>query len=195
MKTKETRAAEMEATDELTLEGWPVIFDSPTTIHDEYGDYTEIIHRGALDQCDLTDSTLIYNHDQARVPLARSGRTMTLEVADKGLHMVAHLNGESEQAREVYASCKRGDLSGMSFAFTVPEGGSRFDGNTNTRHIDQIAKIYEVSVCPFPAYQSASVEARNAMTAARDGAIHAAMRAADRTRALIRAYLILEEKK
>ena len=63
---------------------------------------------------------------------------------------------------------RRGDLSGMSFAFTVPDGGSHYDPATNTRTITRIAKVYEVSVVPFPAYQSTSVEARSAMLEARN---------------------------
>ena len=182
IKTKETRYAEISPSGvhDMTLVGNPVVYDTPTEIQlPDGGTYTEIIHRGALDECDLSDSTLIYNHDDTRVPLARSGRTMTLQVTDDGLHMRASLAGDSPQAREVYSAVRRGDLSGMSFAFVVDEGGSSYDPATNTRHITRIAKVYEVSVCPHPAYQTASVEARDAITAARDVA-----RAEARTRAL-----------
>ena len=50
----------------------------------------------------------------------------------------------------------------MSFAFKVPQGGDSYDPKTNTRTISKIEKVYEVSVCPFPAYPAASVEARKA---------------------------------
>lgn len=192
MKCKETRSAVITAADDLVLEGWPVVFETPTTIHTESGSYTEIIHRGALDGCDMHDSTLIYNHDDTRVPLARSRNTMSLQVTDRGLHMVASLAKESEQAREVYASVKRGDLSGMSFRFVVPDGGSRYDGASNTRHIDHIAKVYECSICPFPAYPTASVEARDEMQAARDVARASARARAQRIVALCRATRIKE---
>lgn len=51
----------------------------------------------------------------------------------------------------------------MSFAFKVPEGGDVYDRTTNTRTINKIEKIYEISVVPFPAYAQTSVEARSAM--------------------------------
>lgn len=181
---KEIRTASIEASDGLTLEGWPVVYDTPTVIHTPDGDYTEVIHRGALDSTDISDSTLIVNHDSTRIPLARSGRTMRLEVTDRGLHMLASLAGDSTQAREVVSAVRRGDMTGLSFAFTVPEGGSSFDGATNTRHIRSIAKIYEISLTPHPAYPQASVEARDQMRAARDMAKQAISNRINRIRAL-----------
>ena len=139
-KAKEVRFAEIapSGVTDLTLVGNPVVFEQPTTITLEDGStYTEIIHRGALDKCDLHDSTLCINHDDSRIPLARTGRTMKLTVTDDGLHMVASLAGDNQTARDVYSAVKRGDLSGMSFAFVVPDGGSRYDATTNTRHIDR----------------------------------------------------------
>lgn len=190
-KTKELRYAEVTTETPMVLEGNPVVYETPTTINYDGGTFTEIIHRGALDECDLHDSTLIYNHDETRVPLARAGRTMRLEVTEGGLHMVASLAGDNQSAREVYSAVKRGDLTGMSFAFVVPDGGSRYDSATNTRHISKIAKVLEVSVCPFPAYPTASVEARDAITAARDAARAQAQRRAQRIVALARAQRII----
>ena len=69
--------------------------------------------------------------------------------------------GIIRNAKEVYEAVKRGDLSGMSFAFTVPDGGDTYDAKTNTRTIRQIAKVYECSVVPYPAYPTTSIEARS----------------------------------
>lgn len=194
-KTKEIRFAEVQPSgvNAMTLVGNPIVYDSPTTINlPEGGSYTEVIARGALDDCDLSDSTLIYNHDQSRVPLARAGRTMRLERTEKGLHMVAELSGDSSHAREVYSAVKRGDLSGLSFAFVVPEGGSDFDAMSNTRTIRRIAKVYEISVCPFPAYQEASVEARNAVEAERDALRVRTAGRAQRIQAMAKAVAITQ---
>ena len=196
-KSKELRFAEVKPSgvSDLVLVGTPVVYETPTTINlPAGGSYTEIIHRGALDGCDLSDSTLIYNHDETRLPLARSGKTMRLTVTDEGLYMCATLAGDSTQARDVYSAVRRGDLTGMSFAFVVPDGGSRFDALTNTRHIDRIAKVYECSICPFPAYPTASVEARDAITAARDMARQQAQTRAERIAALARARRIINRE-
>lgn len=162
---KEYRIAEIRAessTDDggLIIEGVPIVYDTPTTINDPVGTYIEVITRGALDGADLSDARLLYNHDLNKVPLARTPKTMQLEHNPAGLKMIAALP-DTEEARSVYQAVKRGDLSGMSFAFKVPAGGDEYDTKTNTRTINKIAKIYEISVVPFPAYPTTSVEARS----------------------------------
>jgi uncharacterized protein len=164
IRTVEIRAGDQSADQEtaLILTGTPIVFDTPTTINDPGGSYTEIISRGALDNADLTDSRLLVNHDMTRIPLARTPKTMQFELSPVGLQMTAELSN-TEDGRTAYQAVKRGDLTGMSFAFTVPDGGDTYDPKTNTRTINQIAKVYEVSLVNFPAYQTASVEARSAM--------------------------------
>ena len=156
--TAESRAADGKA---LILSGRPIVYDTPTSIKDGSGSYTETITRGALDSADISDVRLLYNHDESRIPLARTPKTMNLRVDDEGLALEAEL-ADTESAREAYEAVKRGDLGGMSFAFTVPEGGDYYDAATNTRTIRQIAKVYECSIVPFPAYPTTSIEARSA---------------------------------
>ena len=165
---KEVRITEVRAQEPtadgngtLLIVGTPIVFETPTTINDPTGSYTEVIKRGALDGADLTDSRLLVNHDLTRIPLARTPKTMQFSITDKGLEMRAELPN-TEEAKSVYTAVKRGDLTGMSFAFTVPEGGDSFDAKTNTRTITKIAKVYEVSLVNFPAYPTASAEARSA---------------------------------
>lgn len=154
---KEIRSATLTSNKELTLEGIPIVFDKPTQINDQYGSYTEIIRSEAITDEILQDVKLLYNHDLNRVPLARSQNTMTLTKDRQGVKMVAILD---ETNKDIYGAVKRGDLNGMSFSFTVPPGGDVYDKNTNTRIINKIDKIYEVSVVPFPAYPQTSVKAR-----------------------------------
>lgn len=165
---KEIRTAEIqtetptaEGAQSLVLVGLPIVYDTPTVINDPKGAYTEVIQRGALDDCDISDSRLFYAHDYSKIPLARTPKTMQLEVTEKGLEMRAELP-DTEEARSVYTAVKRGDLNGMSFGFKVPEGGDIWNAKTNTRTITKIEKVYEVSIVPFPAYSLASVEARSA---------------------------------
>nr|DAK79266.1 MAG TPA: prohead serine protease [Caudoviricetes sp.] len=167
---KEIRTAEVRATeptadgkDALIIVGTPIVYDTPTQINDLFGSYTEVIKRGALVGCDLTDSRLLVNHDLTRIPLARTPKTMQFNITEKGLEMRAELP-DTEEAKTAYTAVKRGDLTGMSFSFTVPEGGDSYDAQTNTRTITKIDKVYEVSLVNFPAYPTASAEARSART-------------------------------
>lgn len=164
---KELRVAELRAADpagdsSLILNGRPIVYDQPTTIKAPFGEYIEIIKRGALDKADLSDIRLLYNHDMSKIPLARTPKTMSFALDSAGLTMRAELP-ETEEGKSVYTAVRRQDLSGMSFAFKVPEGGSQFDAKTNTRTITKIEKVYEFSICPFPAYPQTSVEARAAI--------------------------------
>jgi len=158
----EVRAESPAGTETLKLTGRPIVYDTPTVINDPAGAFTEIIRRGALDDTDISDTRLLYNHDLNRVPLARTPKTMQLTKSPAGLDMAAQLP-ETPEARAVYTAVTRGDLTGMSFAFVVPPGGDKWETRTKTREVFKIKKILEVSVVPFPAYPTASVEARAAV--------------------------------
>ena len=144
----------------LILEGMPVVFGAKTLIKNPTGDFYEVIEPSAFEKCTLRNVHLFYNHDTNRVPLARTPNTMCLTVTPEGLRMRAELPN-TESARSIYEAVKRGDLSGMSFAFEVRKDS--YNPETNTRTIHEIARLVECSVVPYPAYPQASVEARSAI--------------------------------
>ena len=58
-------AAPDENAEELTLRGMPIVFDTPTVICEIDGvQYKEVIARGALDGCDMSDFIFNRNHGQ-----------------------------------------------------------------------------------------------------------------------------------
>lgn len=162
IRVAEIRAEAPPAGDEkaLILRGRPVVYESPTTINDMGGSYTEIVRRGALDGADISDVRLLVGHDASRIPLARTPKTMTLSVDADGLTFEATLP-ETEAGREAFKAVERGDIRGLSYAFTVPDGGDEYDPKTNTRVIKRIAKIYECTLTAFPAYESTYVSAES----------------------------------
>lgn len=162
IRVTEIRANEPPAdgTKALILSGRPVVYGTPTRINDLSGSYIEIIERGALDNADLHDVRLLVGHDTSKIPLARTPKTMSLQLDDDGLTFTATLPN-TEAGREAYEAVQRGDLRGMSYAFTVPEGGDSYDPKTNTRTIKQIAKVLECSLTAFPAYESTTVSAES----------------------------------
>ena len=102
------------------------------------------------------------------IPLARSrnnntNSTMQLEIVDNaGLSMRANLDTErNATANELYSAVDRGDISGMSFMFTVDKDKwEDLDTEHPTRHIEAISKVFEVSAVTFPAYEATSITAR-----------------------------------
>ena len=154
---KEVRVAEIRANEPpadgekaLILSGRPVVYDTPTLINDMGGSYIEIVESGALDGADLRDVRLLVGHDASKIPLARTPKTMSLKLDDSGLTFEATLP-DTEAGREAYKAVERGDLRGMSYAFTIPEGGDSYDPETNTRTIKRMGRFYECSLTAFPA--------------------------------------------
>ncbi|QKN23149.1 MULTISPECIES: HK97 family phage prohead protease [Caproicibacterium] len=167
---KETRICEIRAAEpengKMRLTGKAIVFDTPTVINDPKGRYTEIIRSGALAGADLSDSRLLVGHDASRLPLARTPKTLQLSISPAGLNFAAELP-DTEEGRSAYTAVRRGDLTGVSFAFVVPAGGDEYDPATNTRTINKISKVLEISLVNFPAYPTTSVEARSAADARR----------------------------
>jgi hypothetical protein len=105
-------------------------------------------------------------HDFGSIPLAHSRRnngsgTMLLTKAEEGVFMRAALDvGNNPRAKEAYSAVNRGDLSGMSFAFTVEkEAWEDLDTDKPLRRISGFGHIFEVSLVAFPAYPQTSVQA------------------------------------
>lgn len=145
------------------LSGRPIVFGQRTDI----GWYDEIIEQGALDTTDLKDVRFLVNHNTDMIPLARSrnnneNSTMQMSIDDSGMVIRVDLDTENNaDAKSLYSAVSRGDISGMSFMFTVDKD-SWDDVNTEhpTRHIRSIQNVLEVSAVTFPAYTSTSIQAR-----------------------------------
>lgn len=129
--------------------------------------FVETIARGALDDTDLKDVRFLVNHNTDMIPLARSrnnnaNSTMQLIVDDEGLRVKIKLDIENNtDASNLYSAIKRGDITGMSFMFTI-RGESWEDENTDypKRTITDIEQVFEVSAVTFPAYEETEINAR-----------------------------------
>lgn len=161
--TFEVRAESGEGGNIIT--GRPIVYDSKTDIG---GWFEEVIDRGALDKTDLTDVRLLVNHDTRMIPVARSRRnngnsTMQLSVHDFGMDIWAMLDIENNpEAAALYSAVARGDISGMSFLFSVDsERWDNLESDYPTRHIISIGSVVEVSAVTFPAYDTTEINARS----------------------------------
>ena len=147
-----------------TLTGQPIVYNERTDL----GWYDEIIANGALAETDLRDVRFLVNHNTDMIPLARSrnnnaNSTMQMEVIeDKGMMIRVDLDTENNaDARALYSAVERGDISGMSFMFSID--GYKWDDKESdhpTRTVTKIGKVYEVSAVTFPAYEATSIQAR-----------------------------------
>ena len=154
------------------VEGLAAVYEQETRIADCFGEFVEVIRKGAFDECDFSDVRLLVNHDFNGIALARSRRnnksdkpnTMQLTVDDNGVNIKADLDTENnEQARALYSAISRGDMDGMSFCFYVEEDGQKWtkENGVERREILKVSKVIEVSAVNFPAYAGTNIDARS----------------------------------
>ena len=60
----------------------------------------------------------------------------------------------------LYARVQRGDVNQCSFGFDILEQETEFRDDGSVHWTIRKVKLYEVSVCTFPAYAETSVQAR-----------------------------------
>lgn len=144
--------------------GRPIVYNSRTDL----GYFDEIIESGALDKADLRDVRFLVNHDTSRIPLARSrnnnaNSTMQMTLDNEGMAIRVNLDTKNNsEARNLYSAIQRGDITGMSFMFSVEkEDWENLESDHPLRRIKQISNVVEVSAVTFPAYEESSISVRN----------------------------------
>ena len=159
----EVRAEENLVNHKASLVGLPIVYGQVI----QYGWRREVIDPGAVDEnTDLTDVPFLIGHNTGMVPLARSrnnneNSTMQLKRVENGLENRVDLDTENNQdAKKLYSAVKRGDITGMSFMFTVNKSMWEDEDSDNPlRRIVHIEKVFEVSAVAFPAYDETKLQA------------------------------------
>ena len=147
------------------ITGRPIVYNSMTDL----GWFNEVIEVGALNETDLKDVRFLVNHDTKMIPLARSRRnngnsTMRMTPDAMGLNLdYVSLDVENNMtAKALYSAVERGDLSGMSFMFSIDEEKwENLESDHPTRRILKIGSVYEVSAVTWPAYETTEINARS----------------------------------
>jgi len=135
------------------LEGYAATFGSEADL----GTFRETIAPGAFRSALAGDVLALLDHDRGKV-LGRT-RTGTLRLSEDSRGLAFALDLPDTQAgRDVLALAERGDLGGMSFGFTVPEGGEQWEGSTRTLRMIGLREISVVSA--WPAYEGTEIALR-----------------------------------
>ena len=173
--------------DELVLRGTPIVFDTPTVLFEEDGIvYIEVIARGALDSCDMSDFIFNRNHGQndSTVYARTRNNSLTYNITERGLDIAAFLDKEDERHRNLHRDIQKRRVDKMSFSFSVRE--SKYDNVTHTRTITKIRKLYDVSAVDIPAYEETSLSARSFFEVEHSKEVKGLEQAARRRRLLAR---------
>lgn len=161
---KEIRLADVnfeENEGKMILEGYAIVFEQETLIGDEERGFKEVISRNALENTLMRDVPLKYNHMDSFLILARTkNKSLVLSVDNKGLKIHAELLN-THTNEDVYKMVKAGLLDKMSFAFTVKKQSWDRSGNIPVRRIENIDRLFDVSVVDLPAYEGTSIYSRS----------------------------------
>ena len=165
MKTnKEIRLADVrfeESDGKMILEGYAIVFEQETLIGDEERGFKEVISRTALTDTFMKDVPLKYNHMDSFLILARTkNKSLSLSIDNIGLKIHAELI-DTHSNEDVYKMVRAGLLDKMSFAFTVKKQSWDRSGDIPVRRIENIDRLYDVSVVDLPAYEGTSIYSRS----------------------------------
>lgn len=144
-----------ESGDGMTFVGYAAKFNSRS---ENLGGFVETIMPGAFRRSlrSRNDVKLLVNHDAGRVLASTRAGTMRLEEDSVGLRVEADLPNTSD-GRDMAELLRRGDLSSMSFGFSVIKDSWSSDGTE--RSLESV-RLFEASIVAFPAYQATEASVR-----------------------------------
>jgi HK97 family phage prohead protease len=165
-----TRSAPFELSDTVTdddglrLSGYAAVFNTPSRIRERRMEFDEVIAPGSFHRAVNAKQHVImqWNHGQdpaiGDTPL---GRIDLLREDERGLYVEAHLN-KAAQFDGVRQAIKDGAVTGMSFRFSIPDGGDAWDrsGDIPVRTINTV-HLLELGPVAYPAYPTTSVAIRS----------------------------------
>lgn len=142
------------------LVGYGAVFDSPSQ---DLGGFVEIIKPGAFSRSLNNPEKILalYDHDTRSILGKVESGTLKLSEDNKGLRYEIDLP-DTTVGRDLGVLVERGDVSGASFAFTVPKGGDRWyesDGKAHRELVD--INLHEITITADPAYLDTSVAKRS----------------------------------
>lgn len=141
----------------MTFTGYAAVFNSPS----EPLPFIETIAPGAFSRSlsSRNQVKMFVNHNSDQVLASTRSGTLRLSEDSKGLLAEATLP-DTTYARDLVVLMKRGDVTSMSFGFSVPQGGDTWsDGNNRT--LNEV-RLHEVSVVTgFPAYEATTAQVRS----------------------------------
>ena len=141
---------------ESRIVGHAAIFNSFTTIWD----FREQVAPGAfLKSIQNDDIRALFNHDPNHVLGRNRAGTLNLSEDEKGL-AIEIVPPDTQFARDLLVSLKRGDISQMSFGFQVIKDEWDQGKKPMERTLKEV-KLFDVSPVTFPAYTDTDVSARN----------------------------------
>lgn len=158
-----TADADVERRSDETIgfRGYAAKFNKRTQIGPKSFGFQEQIAPGAfVKSIGESDVRFLINHDPNLVLARNKAGTLRLAEDRTGLKTDADL-APTSYGRDLAVSLERGDVSQMSFAFTVVrESWEELKDGTELRTIEE-AQLWDVSAVTFPAYEDTTASLRS----------------------------------
>lgn len=160
--------------DGARFEGHAAVFNQRTWIGDpgrRWGFWEQIADGAFTRAVGEDDVVFLYNHNEDTVMARTTSGTLKLSEDKTGLRVRAELDPADSDVARLLPKLERGDVSKMSFAFTVAkESWETLDGGDELRTVLDVNPLWDVSAVTYPAYDGtdaalrALAEARRAET-------------------------------
>lgn len=144
---------------ERRIEGYFAVFGSN---YDMWPGASESIDPHAFDEALGDDVRVLIDHDTRLVLGRTSAGTAELRVDEHGLWGSVLINPDDTDAMNAYARNKRGDVNQASFGFDILDEETEYREDGSVHWTVKKVKLYEVSLCTFPAYRETELQARKA---------------------------------
>lgn len=148
-----------EAEGDLSIEGYFSVFNS---IYELWPGATESVAPGAFSETLGDDIRALVNHNDTLVLGRNKAGTLELREDSHGLWGKIKVNPNDSDAMNLYERVKRGDVNQCSFGFMIESEETEFREDGSIHWTIRKVKLFEVSVCTFPAYEATEVSARKA---------------------------------
>jgi len=158
-RTHDAQFQTREENGERRIEGYFAVFGGT---YEMWPGATESIDPHAFDDALSDDVRVLIDHDTRLVMGRTSAGTAQLRVDEHGLWGSVLINPDDTDAMNAYARNKRGDVNQASFGFDILEEDTEYRQDGSVHWTVKKVKLYEVSLCTFPAYQDTELQARKA---------------------------------
>ena len=139
--------------------GYFAVFNS---VYEIGPDMSESIAPGAFANTLSGDIRALDNHDPTKVYGRTKANTLELKEDARGLWADIAINPKDSDAMNAYFRTERGDVDQASFGFDLIKQDTEVREDGSVHWTIREVKLYEISICTFPAYEETNISARMA---------------------------------